>query len=135
VRIPFPNHLFPALAVGICLLANHANAQNSPFGIWRGESLCATAATSCHDEKVVYYIDPIADKTDMVSVRADKIVDGKAITMGSGPWKYSRDAGTMSWESDQRIWLLHIDGARIEGTLTVPDKVVFRRMTLTRSAS
>ncbi len=127
--------------MSVCLTPGSAWAQDSkaskpsadtPVGIWRGESLCATAAPSCHDEKVVFYIDPIADQPDSMFIRADKIVEGKAITMGAGPWKYDRIKHTLVMESDQRVWLLTINGQRIEGTLTLPDKVVFRRVTVTK---
>jgi hypothetical protein len=96
--MPIPKCLPAALLAGAGLLAQTAG---SPLGVWRGESVCATAAPSCHDEKVVYYIDAIPDKGDQVFVRADKIVDGKAITMGSGPWKYHRAEQTLTMETAQ----------------------------------
>ena len=40
--------------------------------------------------KMMYYIEAIPDKPDSMFIRADKIADGKAITMGSGPWQYDR---------------------------------------------
>ncbi|MBZ5623337.1 MAG: hypothetical protein LAQ69_32135 [Acidobacteriia bacterium] len=143
MRMPFPKYPVLALLMGGSLAASGASAQDSkaqkaepeadsPVGVWRGESVCTTGAPSCYDEKVVYYIEAIADKPDSVSIRADKIVQGKAITMGSGPWQYNRTRHTLSMESEQRIWLLNISGKRIEGTLTLPGNVVFRRMTLTR---
>jgi len=57
---------------------------SSVTGTWRGESLCVTDAPACHNESVVYYIKAVPDRPDLVLIRADKIVDGKAITMGSG---------------------------------------------------
>jgi hypothetical protein len=54
--------------------------------------------------------------------------------MGSGPWKYDREHATLSMESQGRVWLLQIAGNHIAGTLTMPDKVVFRRMTLGRES-
>jgi hypothetical protein len=125
-----PAKILLAFLVGACL---HAGAESgSPAGIWRGESLCATPSPACHDEKVVYHMDAVPAKPNEILIQADKIVDGKAITMGSGSWKYDPANRTLSMESAGRIWLLHIEGNRIEGTLTVPDNVVFRRMTLTK---
>jgi hypothetical protein len=118
------------LLISLCLLASAVSAQDSPAGVWRGESLCTAGHPSCHDEKVVYYIEAIADKPDSMLIRADKIVDGKAITMGSGPWQYNRSKQTLSWQSEDRLWLLTIVGKRMEGTLTTAGNVVFRRMTL-----
>ena len=143
MQAPFKQRILTFL-IGACLHASGASAQeskapqagaeaDSPVGVWRGESLCATSAPACHDEKVVYYVEAVADKPGSVFIRADKIVEGKAITMGSGPWRYDRARHTLSMESEQRIWLLNIHGKRIEGTLTVPGNVVFRRVTLTKS--
>jgi hypothetical protein len=109
-----------------------AHNGNSPFGVWRGESICTAGGGSCHDEKVVYHIEPIPFDAGAVFIRADKIVDGKAITMGRGPWKYDRSRQTLSMEFGQRLWLLTVKQKKIEGVLTAGDGVVFRRMTLTR---
>ncbi len=126
VRRPMSMRWVLALLIGIC------TAAESPVGVWRGESLCKGDSPSCKDEKVVYYVEAVADKADSMFVRADKIVDGKAITMGSGPWQYNAAKQTLSWETAQRAWLLTINGHQIEGTLTLPGNVVVRRMTLTK---
>ena len=99
------------------------------LGTWRGESLCTTGAPNCHNERVVYYIRG-SDRPDEVMIQADKILNGKAVTMGVGPWHYDRSRGTLEWKTPGRVWLLKVDGKRIEGTLTVEDGVVFRRMKL-----
>jgi hypothetical protein len=132
-------YLILTVAIGLCLYAVGTAGQkkteaeaDSPVGICRGESLCTTPATACHNENVVYYIEAIADKPDSMFIRADKIVDGKPITMRAGPWEYNRVKHTLSWESKERHWLLSIRGNRIDGTLTESNNVVFRRMTLTR---
>ena len=52
-------------------------------GVWRGESICVQQGTACNNEQVVYYVDAIADHPDQVQIRADKIVNGEAITMGT----------------------------------------------------
>jgi hypothetical protein len=119
-----------ALLISAGLQVGAMTAEVSPVGVWRGDSLCAAGHPSCHDEMVVYYIEAIPDKPDSMLIRADKIVDGKAITMGSGPWQYDRAKQTLSWQSEQRLWLLTIAGKQIEGTLTLPGNVVVRRMTL-----
>ena len=117
-----------ALLVGVCLRISAAT--DSPMGVWRGDSLCTTDAPACKNEKVVYYIEAVADKPGYVSIRADKIVDGKASTMGISEWEYNQAKQTLSWQANQRLWLLTINGKRMEGTLTVPGNVIFRRVTL-----
>jgi hypothetical protein len=105
---------------------------SSPIGVWRGESKCVTGSPSCHDEQVVYYIEAIPNHPGQLSVRADKIVSGKAITMGSGPWNYDAARQALSFEWNKQVWLINVHGDQIDGTLTMPDKVIFRRMSLTR---
>ncbi|HKR28614.1 MAG TPA: hypothetical protein VJS11_14215 [Acidobacteriaceae bacterium] len=105
---------------------------SGPVGVWRGVSQCATDSPSCHNEQVVYYIEAIPGRSDAFSVRADKIVDGKAITMGIGPWKYDPAHRTLSFQWNQQLWLITQDGDRFDGKLTGPNNVVYRRMSLTR---
>jgi hypothetical protein len=109
--------------------------EDSATGTWRGESICTTEAAACHNETVVYYINDVPNDPNLVTIRADKIVDGQAITMGSGPWKYDRVHHTLEWRSGERVWLLTIKGRRIEGILTLADKTVFRKVTLKKDES
>ena len=99
-------------------------------GTWRGKSACVTDAPACRSETVVYYIKDVSDRPDVVNIQADKIVDGTAITMGTGPWQYDRAKRTLEWRTSGRVWLLRIDGRRIEGTLKLADNSVFRKVTL-----
>jgi hypothetical protein len=99
-------------------------------GVWRGESICAADRGACVDEKVVYDISPIPEKTGVVLIRADKVVNGHAVTMGTGEWKHDAAHHTLSWETERQTWLLRIDGDTIDGTLTLADRTVVRRMTL-----
>ncbi|HKD74840.1 MAG TPA: hypothetical protein VKB76_05070, partial [Ktedonobacterales bacterium] len=136
-RAPYCAILLTAglLAVGRGVAIAQAAGPATPVGTWRGESKCITDAPACHDEHVVYYIEMVPDTPAQVKVRADKIVDGKAVTMGAGPWNYDSRRQELSWESSGRLWLLALHGDQIDGTLTMPDKIVFRRMTLTRDHS
>jgi hypothetical protein len=81
---------------------------------------------------VAYYIEAVPNRSDVLFIRADKIVGGKAITMGTGPWKYDAVHRTLSFEWNRQLWLITQNGDRIEGTLTLPNGVVFRRMSLSR---
>ena len=81
---------------------------------------------------MAYYIADVPNRPDLVTIRADKIVDGKAVTMGTGQWTYDRAHGTLEWRTNERVWLLVLHGNRIEGTLTLADKTVFRKMTLNK---
>ena len=100
-------------------------------GNWQGDSICQVKPSSCHDEKVVYHISKGGDPNDVV-VSADKIVDGKAVNMGSGTYSYDKKTATLLNERDGWIWRLKVEGDRITGTLKKPDNTVFRRVTLER---
>ncbi len=130
---PFSARFLLALALGSTGLfsARSVSAEASSIaGTWRGESVCVTDTSACRNESVVYYIKDVPDRPDLVLIQADKIVDGKAITMGTGQWQHDRVQRTLEWRTRQQVWLLKIMGNRIEGTLTLADKTVFRKMTL-----
>ncbi len=48
--------------------------------------------------------------------------------MGTGEWRY--DGHTLEMRVPRRVWLLKVAGGRIDGTLTLADGTVFRKMTL-----
>jgi hypothetical protein len=120
---------------GIGLFSAHpAQSQGSGVaGTWRGESVCVTDAPACHNETVIYYIKDVPDRPDLVLIQADKVVNAKAITMGTGQWQHDRAQHTLKWPTPRQVWLLKIIGSRIEGTLTLADGTVFRRMTLQKN--
>lgn len=99
-------------------------------GIWRGQSSCEQKESACRDETVVYRVSPLQDKPDSFSVSADKIVDGKAVNMGTLEFRYIAAQQALVCEYAQGVWRLSVDGANLEGTLTRPDGIVFRRVAL-----
>ena len=99
-------------------------------GAWRGDSVCATEASACHNERVVYYIKDAPNRPNLVFIQADKIVDGQPITMGTGEWQYDRARSTLEWRTPQQVWLLKMTGSRMEGTLKLTDGTVLRNMIL-----
>jgi hypothetical protein len=104
-------------------------------GVWRGESICAPGRPACVDEHVVYYITALPGKADVVSIRADKIVDGRAVTMGTSDWTLDGMHHTLTWDLPRQSWRLAVDGDTMTGTLTLADKSVVRHMTLKRDSS
>jgi hypothetical protein len=89
--------------------------------------------TSCHDEIAVYRIATIPGKPDYLRVTGGKIVEGKEIVMGAGEWRYDSRRHTLSADLPRGVITLKMDGDRIEGTFTLPDKTVLRRITLKKS--
>ncbi|HKR32661.1 MAG TPA: hypothetical protein VJT08_19425 [Terriglobales bacterium] len=124
------------LAVIVFAFQNHALPVTAPqisdlVGNWTGTSLCQVRPSPCHDEDVVFrFSKPHEDK---ITVQADKIVDGKAVTMGASEWTYQKSNQTLTWEMPRGIWKVIVNGDTIDGTLVVPDSVVFRKIHLKKS--
>lgn len=122
-----------ALAVGDITSGKNATADDisQMTGKWTGESICQVQPSACHDEKVLYRIaKPTDDSNNVVRITAYKIVDGREVMMGSGDWTYDKQKGTLLWDGPGGVWKLIVQGNRMYGTLTLPDKTVFRRVTL-----
>jgi hypothetical protein len=113
------------------VVALSAADQPKLAGDWKGESLCLANKPQCKDEKVVYHLaEP--DASGAVEVSADKIVDGRAVNMGTVKMQYDKEKGTLFAQDGPRTWRFTIHGKNMEGTLTVPENVVMRKVTLTR---
>ncbi len=146
MRIP----VFRTTVIAVCsaaslLPAGVAISQNAPAndstaddesrlaGTWRGDSLCVEKGTACHDEIAVYRIAAIPGKRGYLLVTGGKVVDGKEIVMGSGEWRYDSGKHTLTGELPRGVITLKLDGDKLEGTFTLPDKTVLRRITLKKS--
>jgi hypothetical protein len=118
-------------------------------GTWRGESLCVekgdgdvkspiqnrgSQKTACHDEVAVYGIAAIPGKPGTRLVSGGKVVDGKEIVMGTGEGRYDTAKRTLRVELPRGVIMLKAEGDKLEGTFTLPDKTVFRRITLKRGS-
>lgn len=106
-------------------------------GAWSGSSVCVDrqAAPSCNDEQVVYEISANAGKPDTVTAKADKVIDGKRVSMGT--LEFTHDAKSSSWTSEldtprvHGLWRLTVKGAMLTGTLTLlPSRAVVRKIDL-----
>lgn len=116
--------------------ANATADQKAPelsdlVGDWSGTSLCQVKPSACHDENVVYHLSNPHD--DKITIQADKIVDGKPMTMGTGDWTYQKSARALTFEIPRGTWKLIVSGDTMDGTLTETDGTVFRKVHLSRS--
>jgi hypothetical protein len=102
------------------------------LGDWRGESVCQVRPSSCNDEKALYHISRSPDDSFRFVMRMDKIVDGKPVTMGTLDYKYDKEKGTLVHEDARGIWKFTVKGNKMEGTLTLPTGVLYRRISLTK---
>ena len=107
------------------------------IGTWHGESICVGDHPACKDEDVVYRFEPVAGKPGVVTLLADKIIDGKREPMGKLEFQYDEAKGTLSSEFTRGhthgLWEFQLTGDKMEGTLVVfPDMSVARRVKVSR---
>lgn len=107
-----------------------ADDESSTAGIWRGDSICVPKNTACHDEIAVYRVSAIPGKHGYVYVVGGKVVDGKEVVMGSGEWRFDASTHTLTTELPQGDIALVVSGDKMQGTFTLHDKTILRRITL-----
>ena len=102
-------------------------------GVWRGDSVCQVKDSPCHDETNVYRFIAVAGKTGAFSVTASKIVDGREIVMGSSEWHYDAVKHELVSSMPAATLRLLVDGDKMDGTLTLLDGKVYRRIHLVKA--
>ena len=117
--------------------AKNRRVSSSVIGTWHGESICVGNHPACKKEEVVYRFEEVSGKPGVVTLPADKIIDGKRVPMGSLEFQYDEAKGTLSCEFTRRqthgLWEFKLTGDKMEGTLVLfPDKSVARRVKVTR---
>jgi hypothetical protein len=99
-------------------------------GTWRGTSECAVKSSPCHDEINVYRFSKIPARPGWFSGTGSKVVDGKEISMGTLNWSYDATSHALRSESSNSTFQLFVEGNKIDGSVTLPDKTVYRRIHL-----
>jgi hypothetical protein len=109
-----------------------ASTKDSPVGDWRGMSICQVKPSSCHDEDSLYHFKP-GSKSGTFELQADKIVNGKPLTMGTSPCNYDA-AGQLVCPVTQGgpVLFFVVKGDEMQGTMKMPDGTIWRRLTLKR---
>jgi hypothetical protein len=107
---------------------------NSIVGKWKGKSLCQQKNSPCKDEVVVYDISPLNQKDSFV-IEAYKIVNDKLEAMGPLNCKYNSQQQTLQCLfKDNWLWMFHISGNKMEGTLTrLSDNTLYRKVSITKA--
>ena len=140
--------VFMLALLGAALLSQRATGREEMFaddgsklvGNWTGESVCVGNHPACHDEKVIYRITRPPDAKGIVSIAADKIVDGKPEPMGVLDFKYDGAKGTLVGEFTNAryhgLWEYTVKGNTMEGTLTLlPSKEIVRHVKVRKGSS
>ena len=106
------------------------DSQSQITGTWRGNSECVLKNSPCRDEINVYRFSEIAGKPGWFSGIGSKLVDGKEISMGTLEWNYDAEKHMLRSEDSGATFRLVVEGSRIEGSLTLADNTVYRRIHL-----
>jgi hypothetical protein len=123
----------------LAVLTAAASAASGPrdavLGEWRGTSTCVDRVKhpACKDEVVIYHFTAKSDDPSAVTLKADKVVDGKVLWMGDFDCNW--DAASGAWlaefqnERAHVLWSFVVHGREIEGTLVdLPDRSLVRRV-------
>jgi hypothetical protein len=109
-------------------------AANSPVsavvGDWRGTSTCVLRESACHDEDSLYHFSAVAVNSHAVSLKADKIVDGKPVTMGTGNCDFDSAKLQITCPLPSASLAFHVQGKEMTGTMTLSNGTLWRKLSL-----
>ena len=100
-------------------------------GKWRGESICTIKDSPCHDEHVLYHVSK-PDGEGNMKMQMDKFVGGKAELMGTLNCVFDSSAMTITCPMQDKEWKFKIAGTKMDGTLTLGDGRLYRRISVTK---
>ena len=107
-------------------------AETQLAGTWIGDSICQVKNSPCHDERAIYRVSK-PDEAGGVTIDMGKIVDGQPESMGVLVFNYDRESGTLISDQKHGVWKLKVNGDKMEGTLTLHDGTIYRRMSLRKT--
>jgi hypothetical protein len=114
-----------------------AFGQTSVVGNWYGDSVCQVKDSPCKTEKVVYRIIQADDAGTKFMMHADKVINEKPEYMGTLEFQYDAAGNTLTSKmltgrAKDSVWKFTIKGKEMEGTLTLADGTVFRRIKVSK---
>ena len=116
--------------------AEGAPANDAFLGDWDGTSSCVDKVKfpACKDEIVVYHVVASPAGDSHATMTADKIVDGKALNMGTLEFQF--DSNLKAWTSELKnpngsaLWSFRVTGSELSGTLAhLPSNDLIRKVT------
>lgn len=124
-----PQILLFAIAIATPSLSQTSNPDDALVGNWRGDSICAVRNSACVDEKALYHVKKLG-QPDHYSMQADKIVDGAPVNMGTTDCVFAPEKRTLTCELPKGVIHLTLNGARLEGSMTLTDGTPWRNISL-----
>jgi hypothetical protein len=106
----------------------------SPLGDWRGESICVVRDSACRDEDSLYHVAKLAGKPGWFSMKLDKIVDGKPVTMGTVACSYDSAKRALACEFPRGVFRFTIQANKMAGIMNLTDGTLWRKITLSKSS-
>lgn len=121
----------PIDSVDLVSIEKTFNEAVSPIlgGNWTGESLCTIKDSPCHDEHVIYRMEEPGTDGKM-KLQMDKVVSGKPEPMGTLNCTFDPATSTITCPMQVNVWSFKVTGKEIEGTLTVADGRLYRRISV-----
>jgi hypothetical protein len=108
--------------------------ESGLLGDWRGESVCVVRDSACRDEDSLYHLAKLAGKPGRFSMKLDKIVDGKPVTMGTTECSYDSAKRALTCEFPRGVFRFTIQANKMAGTMSRTDGTLWRKITLRRSS-
>lgn len=112
-----------ATLLPILMAAAPSQHPASITGRWHGESICIKAAwnSACHDERIVYDVEPDSTSSGRALLHASKLVGGRPEPMGDLDLEYRRADSTWFGDfSNSRVrirWEYRVHGDSLTGRL------------------
>jgi hypothetical protein len=103
-------------------------------GDWRGQSICVVRESACHDEDSLYQVTKLPQKPGWFSMKLDKVVDGKPVTMGTMECAYDSAKQALTCDFPRGVMRFIVNANKMEGTMTLPDGTLWRKLSLKKSA-
>jgi hypothetical protein len=124
-----------ARAQGAARPAQQLPADDSGLlGDWRGDSVCVVRDSACRDEDSLYHVAKLAGKPGWFSMKLDKIMDGKRVTMGTVECSYDSSKRALICEFPRGVFRFTIQAHKMAGTMNLTDGTLWRKITLSKSS-
>jgi hypothetical protein len=124
-----------AAARGEARPARQVPADDSGLlGDWRGESVCVVRDSACRDEDSLYHLAKLPGKPGWFSMKLDKIVDGKQVTMGTTECSYDSAKRALTCEFPRGVFRFTIQANKMAGTMSLTDGTLWRKIALSKSS-
>jgi hypothetical protein len=119
------------LATGLVLSPTAGQQSNSPLGRWVGESHCVGAHPACHDEHVIYQVDSAGPHR--FTLDGSRFAGRDTVDMGALSCEGTGSEPTVVCHIPTGAWHFSVVQGHLEGTLTLNDSTVMRRVVAYRA--